>query len=127
MRRKFNVRNRYILLGDLLFIVISVLGSFVLRFELGSSFYDYLPFAYWMIGVGIIIKPIVYYFFGLYRRLWLYASIQEMLLIAAGVTFASAVLALVMLALYMLNIVDAYLRSVFVIDWLLSLFAVGGL
>lgn len=127
MRRKFTVRNRYILLGDIIFIVISVLGSFVLRFELGSPFYDYLPFAYWMIGVAIIIKPVVYYFFGLYRRLWLYASIQEMLLIAAAVTFASAVLALIMLAFYALNIVDGYVRSVFVIDWLLSLFAVGGL
>lgn len=127
MRRKFNVRNRYILLGDIFFIVVSVFGSFVLRFELGPLFYDYLPFAYWMIGVGIIIKPTVYYFFGLYRRLWLYASIQEMLLIAAAVTFASAVLALVMLALYSLNVVDGYVRSVFVIDWLLSLFAVGGL
>lgn len=127
MRRKFTVRNRYILLGDLVFIIISVLGSFVLRFELGSSFYDYLPFAYWMIGVALIVKPVVYYFFGLYRRLWLYASMQEMLLIAAAVTFASSVLALVMLALYMLNIVDGYVRSVFVIDWLLSLFAVGGL
>ncbi len=127
MRRKFTVRNRYILLGDLVFIIISVLASFVLRFELGSLFYDYLPFAYWMIGVALIVKPVVYYFFGLYRRLWLYASMQEMLLIAAAVTFASAVLALVMLAFYMLNIVDGYVRSVFVIDWLLSLFAVGGL
>src|SRR5574340_819287 len=127
MRRKFTVRNRYILLGDLVFIIISVLGSFVLRFELGSSFYDYLYFAYWMIGVALIVKPVVYYFFGLYRRLWLYASIQEMLLIAAAVTFASALLALVMLLLYTLNVVDGYVRSVFVIDWLLSLFAVGGL
>src|SRR5574340_321194 len=127
MRRKFTVRNRYIHLGDLVFSIISVLGSFVLRFELGSLFYDYLPFAYWMIGVALIVKPVVYYFYGFYRRLWMYASMQEMLLIAAGVTFASAVMALVMLALYMLNIVDGYVRSVFVIDWLLSLFAVGGL
>lgn len=127
MRRKFTVRNRYILLGDLVLIVLAVLGTFVLRFELGPLFYLYLPFAYWMILVSLIVKPIVYYFFGLYRRLWLYASIQELKLIAAAVTFASASVALVMLLLYTLNVVDAYLRSVFVIDWLLSLLAVGGL
>lgn len=127
MRRKFTVRNRYILLGDLVLIILAVLGTFVLRFELGPLFYLYLPFAYWMILVSLIVKPIVYYFFGLYRRLWLYASIQELKLIAAAVTVASASVALIMLLLYTLNIVDAYLRSVFVIDWLLSLLAVGGL
>jgi FlaA1/EpsC-like NDP-sugar epimerase len=127
MRKKFNVRNRYILIGDLVLIPVSVLGTWVLRFELGSLFYQYLPFAYWMIGVALVVKPIVYYFFGLYRRLWLYASIKELLLIAAGVTSASAVLALVMLLMYALGILDSYLRSVFVIDWLLSLVTVGGL
>lgn len=127
MRRKFNVRNRYILLGDLILIFVTVLGTFVLRFELGPLFYEYLPFAYWMILVSLVVKPTVYYFFGLYRRLWLYASIKELMLIASAVSAASVALALSMLLLYTLNVVDAYLRSVFVIDWLLSLVTVGGL
>ncbi|MHB8933901.1 MAG: polysaccharide biosynthesis protein [Bellilinea sp.] len=127
MRRKFNVRNRYILLGDLILIFVAVLGTFVLRFELGPLFYEYLPFAYWMILVSLVVKPTVYYFFGLYRRLWLYASIKELMLIASAVSAASVALALSMLLLYTLNVVDAYLRSVFVIDWLLSLVTVGGL
>lgn len=127
MRRKFNIRNRYILLGDLVLIFVAVLGTFVLRFELGVLFYEYLPFAYWMIGVSLVVKPTVYYFFGLYRRIWLYASIKELMLIAAAVTAASVALAVSMLLLYALNVVDAYLRSVFVIDWLLSLITVGGL
>lgn len=127
MRGKINIRNRYILIGDLALIPIAVLGTFVLRFELGSYFFQYLPFAYWMIGASLVVKPIVYYFFGLYRRLWVYASIQELKLITAAVTTASIGLALAMLLLYTLNIVDSYLRSVFVIDWLLSLVVVGGL
>ncbi|MHB0987054.1 MAG: polysaccharide biosynthesis protein [Bellilinea sp.] len=127
MRGKINIRNRYILIGDLALIPIAVLGTFVLRFELGPLFFQYLPFTYWMIGVALVVKPVVYYFFGLYRRLWLYASIQELKLITAAVTTASVGLALAMLLLYTLNIIDSYLRSVFVIDWLLSLVAVGGL
>ena len=127
MRGKINIRNRYILIGDLALIPIAVLGTFVLRFELGTLFFQYLPFSYWMIGAALVVKPIVYYFFGLYRRLWVYASIQELKLIAAAVTAASAALALAMLLLYTLNIVDSYLRFVFVIDWLLSLVVVGGL
>lgn len=127
MRRKFNIRNRYILIGDLILIVLAVLGTFVLRFELGVEFYEYLPFAYWMILVSLVVKPTVYYFFGLYRRLWLYASIKELLLIAVAVTAASVAVAVSMLLLYALNVVDSYIRSVFVIDWLLSLITVGGL
>ncbi len=127
MRGKFNIRNRYILFGDLLLIPLAVLGTFVLRFELGPLFYQYLPFAYWMIGTALIVKPIVYYFFGMYRRLWLYASIKELIIIAAAVLSASAALAVVMLLLNTLGVIDSYLRSVFVIDWLLSLVTVGGL
>lgn len=127
MRGKLNIRNRYILIGDLLLIPLSVMGAFILRFELGSQYYQYLPFAYWMIGTALIVKPIVYYFFGLYRRLWLYASIKELILIAAAVTSALAALALVMLLLNTLGVIDSYVRGVFVIDWLLSLVAVGGL
>ncbi|MBA4398763.1 MAG: polysaccharide biosynthesis protein [Anaerolinea sp.] len=127
MRGKINIRNRYILIGDLVLIPIAVLGTFVLRFELGTLYFQYLPFSYWMIGAALVVKPIVYYFFGLYRRLWAYASIQELKLITVAVTTASVGLALAMLLLYTLNIVDSYLRFVFVIDWLLSLVAVGGL
>ncbi|HBA90306.1 MAG TPA: hypothetical protein DCZ08_00480, partial [Anaerolineaceae bacterium] len=127
MRGKINIRNRYILIGDLVLIPIAVLGTFVLRFELGTLYFQYLPFSYWMIGAALVVKPIVYYFFGLYRRLWAYASIQELKLITVAVTTASVGLALAMLLLYTLNIVDSYLRFVFVIDWLLSLVVVGGL
>lgn len=127
MRAKPNIRNRYVLIVDLILIAVSVLGTFVLRFELGPLFYQYLPFAYWMIVGALLIKPLVYYFFGLYRRLWYYASVEELKLITAAVTTGSALLALVMLLLYSFGVVSAYLRSVFVIDWLLSLFLAGGM
>ncbi len=127
MRAKPNIRNRYVLIVDLLLIAISVLGTFVLRFELGPLFYQYLPFAYWMMAAALVIKPAVYYFFGLYRRLWYYASVEELKLITAAVTTSSALLALVMLLLYSFGVVSAYLRSVFVIDWLLALFLAGGM
>ncbi len=127
MRAKLNIRNRFLLMGDLVLIALSVLGAFVLRFELGPLFYQYLPFAYWMIGIGLVVKPAVFYFFGLYRRLWSYASVEELKLITAAVTTATALVALTMLLFYSLGILDAYLRSVFVIDWLLTLILTGGI
>ena len=74
-----SVRNRYILAADLLLIIISVLGSYALRLELTDSFFIYLPSAYWMIGAALIIKPAAYYFFGLYRRMWIYATTRELI------------------------------------------------
>ena len=127
MKNKPNIRNRYILIGDLALIVVSVIGALVLRFELGSLFFAYLPFAYWMIAVALVFKPIVYYFFGLYRRMWMYASGEELKLIVIAVSTASVIVALLMLLLFTRGFLPGYLRSVLVIDWLLSLAMVGGL
>lgn len=127
MKNKPNIRNRYILIGDLALIVVSVIGALVLRFELSSLFFAYLPFAYWMIAVALVVKPIVYYFFGLYRRMWMYASVEELKLIVIAVSTASVIVALVMLLLFTRGFLPGYLRSVLVIDWLLSLAMVGGL
>ncbi|MCX7975596.1 MAG: polysaccharide biosynthesis protein [Bellilinea sp.] len=127
MKNKPNIRNRYVLVGDLALIVISVIGALILRFELSSLFFAYLPFAYWMIAVALVVKPIVYYLFGLYRRMWMYASVEELKLIIIAVTTASVVVGLVMLILFTRGFLPGYLRSVFVIDWLLSLAMVGGL
>ena len=127
MKAKPNIRNRHIFFGDLVLIIVSILGAFVLRFELGDLFYSYLPVAYVMMGVSLIIKPAVYYLFGLYRRLWLYASVEELRLIVASVTTASILVSLVMMFVFVRGWTIAYIRSVLVIDWLLSLFLVGGI
>ena len=71
MRPRLFLRNRMVFLGDLFIIVVSVLGSFALRTDLGPLFVYYLPQALWLMGISLIIKPFVYYFLGLYRRMWI--------------------------------------------------------
>lgn len=127
MKTKPFLRNRYVLLGDLLLIVISVLGSYALRFELGAQFFDYLPSALWMIGFGVVIKPLVYHLFGLYQRIWAYASVEELELIVVAVTAASILLSGGMVIALSLGAFVGMPRSVLVIDWLLSLILAGGL
>ncbi|MEN6482216.1 MAG: nucleoside-diphosphate sugar epimerase/dehydratase [Anaerolineaceae bacterium] len=125
MKIKPNIRNRYILVIDLLLIIVSVFGSYVLRFELGDLFFQYLPSAYWMIMVALVIKPLVYYFFGIYRRMWVYASVRELVLIVSAVTTASIIVSLTMVGLVSLGLFQVP-RSVFVLDWIISILAVGG-
>lgn len=127
IKKSLLMRNRIVFLGDLLLIVIGVFGSYALRLELGEGFERYLPSLFYMIGVSLIVKPSVYYFFGLYRRMWIYASIQELKIIAISVGSASILVAAIMLILNMaVRAFTNFPRSVLIIDFVLSLLAVGG-
>ncbi len=127
MRKKFLYRNRTVLVGDLFLIIVCVLGSFVLRVNFGPRLYDFRFQILSMAGLALLIKPLVYYFFGLYRRLWAYASIQELKQIALAVTTASILVAVGMTILSIILPFKDYSRSVLFIDWALSILAVGGL
>jgi FlaA1/EpsC-like NDP-sugar epimerase len=127
MKSKLILRNRLIILGDLFLIVVAALGSFALRTDLGPLFRYYLPQALWFVGLALVIQPVVFYYFGLYRRMWLYASVQELKLVIIAITTASVVLALVVTVLRALNVIPNFPRSIIPIDWLLSLVLIGGL
>jgi FlaA1/EpsC-like NDP-sugar epimerase len=73
MRARQPVRNRFVLIGDIALTVVSVLGSFALRLDVGELPY-YFPAVVLMCAIALAIKIPTYYFFGLYRRLWIYAS-----------------------------------------------------
>ncbi|MBT3315689.1 MAG: polysaccharide biosynthesis protein [Anaerolineae bacterium] len=124
--RKPRLRNRYVLIGDLLVIVISVMGSFALRLDVGELPF-YSPAIWVMAGVALLIKTPTYYFFGLYRRMWIYASVNELKLIAFAVTTASVAASGVMLLLLSAEFIRPGMpRSALGIDWLLSLVLIGG-
>jgi len=126
MKKKPNLRNRHMVLIDVILTIIAVLGAYALRLELGALFFFYLPSAYWMIGVSILTKIPVYYFFGLYRRLWGYASTRELRLILVSVSSASVVVSVIMILLFSFKVFTGFPRSVLIIDWLLSVILIGG-
>ncbi|MCJ7434889.1 MAG: polysaccharide biosynthesis protein [Anaerolineales bacterium] len=119
-------RNRFVLIGDLALIIVSVLGSFALRLDVGQLPF-YFPAALLMCAVALIVKIPVYYFFGLYRRLWIYASTSELRLITVTVTVASVLTSGIMLLLISVGLIlPGMPRSALGIDWLLSLVLIGG-
>ncbi|NWG07301.1 MAG: polysaccharide biosynthesis protein [Chloroflexi bacterium] len=126
MRPRQHVRNRFVLIGDVALIIVSVLGSFALRLN-AEQLPFYFPAALLMCAVALAVKIPVYFFFGLYRRLWIYASTGELRLITAAVTTASVLVSGVMLLLISLGLVlPGMPRSALGIDWLLSLVLIGG-
>src|SRR3990172_10415 len=115
------VRNLIVFSVDVFLIIVAVLGSFALRTDLGPRFLDYLPQIYFLAAIAVLIKPAVFYIFGLYRRLWAYASIQELRLIVVAVSSASILNFVVIVILLTANILPNFPRSIPPIDWLLSL------
>ena len=125
-RLRPHLRNRYVLYGDLLLTVVSVMGSFALRLDVDQLPF-YFPAMVIMSVTALVLKIPTYYFFGLYRRLWIYASTQELRLITAAVTTASVLTSAAMLVLISAGLVlPGMPRSAVGIDWLLSLVLIGG-
>jgi FlaA1/EpsC-like NDP-sugar epimerase len=125
-RTRPSVRNRFVLIGDVALILIAVLGSFALRLDVNQLPF-YFPAALLMCGVALLVKLPTYYLFGLYRRMWIYASTNELRLIIFAVTAASVLTSGVMLVLSSARlVVPGMPRSALGIDWLLSLVLIGG-
>ena len=125
-RPRIQIRNRYVFLGDLVLIIVSVMGSFALRLDVGQLPF-YFPAILIMMGVALLAKVPVYYAFGLYRRLWIYASTNELRLITVAVTTASVLTSGLMLLLVSFGwVLPGMPRSSLGIDWLLSLVLIGG-
>jgi len=125
-RPRNHIRNRFVFIGDIALIIISVLGSFALRVD-AEELKIYIQAVLLMCAVALIIKIPVYFYFGLYRRLWIYASTGELRLIAAAVTTASVLTSGVMTLLIVTdNVGRGMPRSALGIDWLLSLVLIGG-
>ncbi len=81
-----------------------------------------------MVAVALVVKPTIYYFFGLYRRYWVYASVRELRLIAVATAGAQVVVALLLMLAIVTSLLPAtFPRLVLFIDWLISLISVGGL
>ena len=102
------------------------MGSFALRLDVAQLPF-YFPAVLIMCGAAVLVKVPTYYFFGLYRRIWIYASTHELRLITAAVTTASVLTSGVMLVLISAGLVIPGMpRSALGIDWLLSLVLIGG-
>jgi FlaA1/EpsC-like NDP-sugar epimerase len=122
------MRNRYVLLADLGAIALCMLGAFVLRLDwfFTRSPDETAAFVY-ALGTGLLAKPVVFHAFGLYRRYWRYAGIADAVMVVIAVSAASAVLAVLVAIGVIAGLVPFFPRSIFAIDWLLTLACVVGL
>lgn len=121
------IRNRYLLLADLFLIAAAPILSFIIRLDT-IRFQRYYSACLVFITLALLVKPFIFYLFGLYKRLWRYASIDEALSITWAVSLSSVtVTALIFGVCLPFGIIKSFPRSVPIIDWLLSILLIGGL
>ena len=96
--------------------------SFLLRFEFSIP-PDQLKWVYKFLPAILIIKTVVFSYFGLYYGLWRYVSINDMWQIFKA-SIVSSVLFVLMVVFF--HGLTGFPRSVFILDFLLSLTFVSG-
>ena len=97
---------------DILWIPIAILLAYWLRFNLGA-----IPNQYWsglllIFFVSIPIQTICYWYFGLYRGIWRFASIPDLFRILKAVI---AGVSLTLLCIFLLNRLEGVPRSILVL------------
>jgi len=138
MKKTSAIKTSLQVLFDILIIFASFIISFFLRGQIqliGNEdlFSQYSSYIMWYTLLVVILKMIMFWVFGLYRRVWKYASLKDMTAIIEALLLSSVILIGVFylvfyLLSYPINIsglnisftLEYFPRSVLIIDFLLS-------
>ena len=106
---------------DCILIGLSFTIAFVIRFDGLPA--DYIPSISQALPILLPLKLGAFFYFGLYRGLWRYVGMQDILNIVKAVSLSSLMAVVVMTMAFRF---EGYPRSVFVIDWMVLLLSVSG-
>ena len=110
-------------LHDLLMVPVAWLGAYWLRFNL-----DGIPVEFWrqaltMLPVVLLAQGSMFWYFGLYRGVWRFASMPDLVRILKATLTGVAVVATV---IFIFTRLQGIPRSVFVLDAILLILLLGG-
>src|SRR3972149_3639149 len=118
-----NRKRIIVICCDIFLIAFSYYFSFMIRFEMDIPSHFFLTM-FITLPLVILIRFGSFWYFGLYRGMWRFASIDDLLSIFKSFSESSI---LIILFLYLINQFLGYPRSIFFIDWLMLIMLVGGL
>jgi len=107
---------------DLLLMVAALYTALLIRFEFSVPSY-FVASMLRMLPYALIFKVVCFYFFDMYRGMWRYTSVSDLLNIVKAATLSSLMIA-VFIAFKTRFI--GYSRSVIVIDWFLTILFIAG-
>lgn len=111
------------ILHDLAMIPVAWFGSYWLRFNLGPIPQDHLSVAIQYLAVVAVIQGIAFHYFGLYRGVWRFASLPDLIRIVRAVLIGMAFSAV---AIFLITRMEGVPRSVFPLYGLLLMALLGG-
>lgn len=123
--------GRILIISDLIGLTLAYVLAFAIRFDNTTYSINEQLGLYWPAFFPmLIIKLIVFERMRLYRRLWRYASVRELLSIVVAVVFSSTLSGVFILVLWIWpwgsTFVTGFPRSIIAIDAMLTLLLAGG-
>jgi len=120
------LRNRYILLADVVAIAIAAWAAFAFRF--GWFFTEERPEFVPFLVLAVAIKITVFHAFGMYRRYWRYAGFWDLIAVVLANSAGSLALGAIMVAIRLLDWIPlGFPRSIPPLDWIFALALTVGL
>lgn len=124
MKKVLISKNLFVLiLTDMVLLALSYFLAYVVRFDAHLGEGELLVIKQTIVPI-ILCKLVVFYFFNLYRGMWRYTSIVDLLNVIKAVLVSSAIIVSVIL---MLSRFQGFSRSVFVIDAVFALILISGI
>jgi len=123
LKPKLFYRNFYVIFAiDLLIIAFCFLAAHMVRFEFQIPTYIIAGFLQ-VLPIVILVKLLCFYFFDLYRGMWRFTSIADLINIIKSASISSLLIMCIILLRYQFV---GFSRSVFFIDWCLTILFISG-
>jgi len=123
MKRKIIGNRLLAIFHDLAMIPVAWLSAYWLRFNLGSIPPEHLSSALYSLTIVIVVQVMVFRYFGLYRGVWRFASIPDLIRIGKAVLVGMAFSAV---AIFLITRMEGVPRSIFPLYGLLLTVLLGG-
>ena len=112
-----------LILIDIILLIISYLLANVVRFDARMGASELIVIKQTIVPI-ILCKMVVFYFFNLYRGMWRYVGIVDLLNVIKAVAVSFVIIVTVILVF---SRFQGFSRSVFIIDAVFSLILIGGI
>lgn len=119
----YNKRRIVEVILDFIIISVAYCFAFLLRFE-GVLFDLHARLILESLPIVLVIKFLMFYLFGLYRGVWRYIGLYDIIAIFKAASLSSVLLVFTLFFLYKF---ENYSRTIFIIDWLITLISISGI
>ncbi len=120
------LRTRYLLIIDTLCVIAAYCLSLIVRYESLSLSVDILLTRWYWVLLSLALRLGLYRMFGLYARLWRYASVQEVMQIVKASALTSVVQIIINFVPLLFGFPFINALSIIFLDWLINLAFLSG-